>query len=121
MGKLKIAPPSGLRRGLTAMHFHYRHSDTSCDQIQYEFSASSASAFLRVSKVLLFRKKGPPKRTQFLQRMNGAGYLLSSTRDAIMLYEPALTKMRPRTRTVLAFTGVTFRLVPLTIETAMVD
>ena len=66
-------------------------------------------------------KKGPPKRTQFLQRTNDAGYLLSSTRDAIMLYEPALTKMRPRTRTVLAFTGVTFRLVPLTIETATVD
>src|SRR6185369_2475321 len=88
-------------------------------------SASCFPPFLRVSKVFCFfspkPKKGPPKRTQFLQRMNGAGYLLSSTRDAIMLYEPALTKMRPRTRTVLAFTGVTFRLVPLTIETAMVD
>ncbi len=63
------------------------------------------------------RRSGPI----FLQRTNDAGYLLSSTRDAIMLYEPALTKMRPRTRTVLAFTGVTFRLVPLTIDTAMVD
>ena len=123
MGKLKIAPPSGLRRGLTAMHFRYRHSDTSCDQIQYEFSASSASAFLRVSKVLLFRsnKKGPAEADPVIGRMIVAGYLLSSTRDAIMLYDPALTKMRPRTRTVLAFTGVTFRLVPLTIETAMVD
>src|SRR4051794_693632 len=77
--------------------------------------------FLYVSKVSVFIKLGPPKRTQFLRRMNGAGYLLSSTREAIMLYEPALKKMRPRTRTVLAFAGVTFRLVPLTIETAIVD
>jgi len=85
------------------------------------FLAPPFPPFLYVSKVSVFIKKGPPKRTQFLRRMNGAGYLLSSTREAIMLYEPALKKMRPRTRTVLAFTGVTFRLVPLTIETAMVD
>jgi hypothetical protein len=49
--------------------------------------------FLRVLGFLSFHainlfasiKKGPPRRTQVLQRMNGAGYLLSSTRDAIML------------------------------------
>ena len=78
--------------------------------------------FLRVAKVLVFSKKGPAEADPFfLQRTKDDGYLLSSTRDAIMLYVPALTKMRPRTRTVLAFTGVTFRLVPLTIETATVD
>jgi hypothetical protein len=84
------------------------------------FLLSSVFQFFACSPIKS-KKKGPPKRTQFLEGTNDTGYLLSSTRDAIMLYEPALKKMRPRTRTVLAFTGVTFRLVPLTIDTAMVD
>src|SRR5438270_13628720 len=70
---------------------------------------------------LWFGKKGPAEADPVFCNANDAYYLLSSTRDAIMPYEPALKKIRPRTRTVLAFTGVTFWLVPLTIETAMVD
>jgi hypothetical protein len=91
---------------------------------------SSASSFPLCFKRFWFcrDKKGPAEADPILEssslerlKVNDTSYLLSSTRAAIMLYAPALKKIRPRTRTVFVFAGVTFRLVPLTTETATVD